>query len=39
MTVWQEYLLEIYDEIKVLIVGIGFWRNWIRHILFMACLA
>ena len=24
MTVWQEYLLEIYDEIKVLIVGIGF---------------
>lgn len=24
MTVWQEYLLEIYDEIKVLIVGVGF---------------
>ena len=24
MTVWQEYLLEVYDEIKALIVGIGF---------------
>lgn len=24
MTVWKEYLLEVYDEIKSLIVGSGF---------------
>lgn len=24
MTTWQEYLLEVYDEIKALIVGSGF---------------
>ena len=24
MTVWKEYLLEVYDEIKALIVGSGF---------------
>lgn len=24
MTPWQEYLLEVYDEIKALIVGSGF---------------
>lgn len=24
MTAWQEYLLDVYNEIKALIVGIGF---------------